>query len=140
MQRLAPSSECRLLTLTGPGGIGKTRLALQAAVRLLGAEYFDGVFLVALAPIHSPDLIVSAIARTLGILDSHGQSLMESIQVALCGKRLLLADNLSISATATIVSDLLAACDDHAGDESRSTASALRTDHACLAAGYAICA
>ncbi len=114
MQRLAPSSECRLLTLTGPGGIGKTRLGLQAAVRLLGAEYFDGVFLVALAPIQSPDLIVSAIARTLGILDSHGQSLMESIQVALCGKRLLLIlDNFEhLLAAATIVSDLLAACDD----------------------------
>ncbi len=43
MQRLAPNSGCRLLTLTGPGGFGKTRLGLQAAVRLLGAEYFDGV-------------------------------------------------------------------------------------------------
>ncbi len=113
-QRFAPGSECRLLTLTGPGGIGKTRLGLQAAVRLLGAEYFDGVFLVALAPIHSPDLIVSAIARTLGILDSHGQSLMESIQVALCGKRLLLVlDNFEhLLAAATTVSDLLATCDD----------------------------
>ena len=56
--------ETRLLTLTGPGGIGKTRLALKAAGELL-QDFKDGTFLVALAPIHSPDQIIQTIAEAL---------------------------------------------------------------------------
>ena len=61
---LLADSECRLLTLLGPGGIGKTRLALQAAAQQL--DYFtDGVYFVALTSVSSPDLIPSAVAGAL---------------------------------------------------------------------------
>jgi predicted ATPase/Tfp pilus assembly protein PilF len=58
--------ECRLLTLVGPGGIGKTRLALEAARQLL-AEYSQGVYFVAFAPINRPDFIARTIANALNI-------------------------------------------------------------------------
>jgi hypothetical protein len=60
--------EVRLLTFTGPGGVGKTRLALRVAEDLVG-EYEDGVYLVSLAPVRDPELVVPAIGRTLGITE-----------------------------------------------------------------------
>src|SRR5262245_17225564 len=57
---------CRLLNLVGPGGIGKTRLALQATANQL-AHYADGVYFVPLAPVNSPDLVASAIAGALKV-------------------------------------------------------------------------
>src|SRR5258708_29795366 len=64
--RLLTDPACRLLTLVGPGGIGKTRLALQAAAEQL-ANYEDGVFFVGLASVGSPNLLASAIAAALAI-------------------------------------------------------------------------
>src|SRR5215211_133863 len=58
-----------LLTFTGPGGVGKTRLALQLASHLL-ERFPRGVFFVNLAPISEPSLVVSTIAQTLGIKES----------------------------------------------------------------------
>ena len=58
--------EVRFLTLTGPGGTGKTRLALQAAAELLD-DFADGVYFVPLAPLTDPDLVLPTIATTLGI-------------------------------------------------------------------------
>ena len=58
--------EVRLLTLTGVGGTGKTRLALQAAANVPSASYPDGVFFVPLAPIRDQALVVPAIAAALG--------------------------------------------------------------------------
>jgi predicted ATPase/DNA-binding CsgD family transcriptional regulator len=57
--------DCRLLTLVGPGGIGKTRLAVEAA-RVHGESFVDGVFFVSLAPLHSADAIVPTVAQSLG--------------------------------------------------------------------------
>ena len=59
----------RLVTLTGPGGIGKTRLALQVATQML-SEFADGAFFVSLAPVNEPDLIVTGIAQVLGLPDA----------------------------------------------------------------------
>ena len=67
----------RLLTLTGPGGSGKTRLALEAARDLAGA-YPDGVWLVELAPLSEPGL-VSEVARALGMQRAAGQPLFDTL-------------------------------------------------------------
>src|SRR2546426_7332080 len=61
--------EVRLVTLTGTGGVGKTRLGLQVASELLG-DFDDGVFFVSLAPISDPGLVVPTIAETLGIREN----------------------------------------------------------------------
>src|SRR5260221_3602683 len=62
--QLVADPACRLVSLLGPGGIGKTRLALQAAGEQF-ANFAEGVYFVALAPVNSPDLLASAIAGTL---------------------------------------------------------------------------
>jgi predicted ATPase len=81
--------DVHLLTLTAPGGTGKTRLALQVAAELLGA-FADGVFFVALAPIRDPALVASTIAQVLGIKEIGGQPLTERLTTYLRDKRLLL--------------------------------------------------
>ncbi len=81
--------ETRLLTLTGPGGVGKTRLSLQAAAAARPA-FADGVAFVALAPIGDPDLVLSTIARTLGVGDAPGQAIGDTLAASLHGKRMLL--------------------------------------------------
>src|SRR5947209_7998827 len=86
-------SEVRLLTLTGTGGIGKTRLALQVATDLL-ADFANGVCFVSLAPVSDPDLVVATIAQTLGLKDSGGQPPLELLKASLLDKHLLfLLDN-----------------------------------------------
>src|SRR5215211_897991 len=103
--------EVRLLTLTGPGGTGKTRLALQAGADLLeGAD--DGVFFVSLATITEPELVPSAIAGSLGLKESAEESLMETLESYLQQKRLLLIlDNFEqVLEGATLVGALLGSC------------------------------
>jgi predicted ATPase/class 3 adenylate cyclase/DNA-binding CsgD family transcriptional regulator len=68
----------RVLTLTGAGGVGKTRLAIQVAAQLAG-EFGDGAWYVDLAPITDPDLVVVTVARALGLPDQPGRSTMDSL-------------------------------------------------------------
>jgi predicted ATPase/class 3 adenylate cyclase/Flp pilus assembly protein TadD len=105
------SERVRLLTLTGPGGTGKTRLALQSAAELLD-EFDDGVFFVALATITDPELVPSAIAEALGVRESAEQTLEESLKGYIRDKRLLLVlDNFEhILAGAPLVGELVGAC------------------------------
>ncbi len=79
----------RLLTLTGPGGTGKTRLAREAGRALL-AEFEDGVFFVELAAIRDPALVASAVAETLGVKEGAGATPDEALVRFLAGRELLL--------------------------------------------------
>src|SRR5579859_1559305 len=90
-QRLlrAGSSRVRLLTLTGPGGTGKTRLALQVATELLD-EFADGVFFVDLAPIPNSDLMPLTIVQALGVSVPGAQLPLERLKDYLRDKQLLL--------------------------------------------------
>src|SRR5687768_9709950 len=81
--------DIRLLTLTGPGGTGKTRLALQAAAELLD-DFADGVVFVPLAPISDPALVLPTIAQTLGVTETTGQPLADRVLGYLRDKQLLL--------------------------------------------------
>jgi predicted ATPase/class 3 adenylate cyclase/DNA-binding CsgD family transcriptional regulator len=71
-------AESRLVTLTGAGGVGKTRLAIQVAAKL-ATEFGDGVHYVDLAPITDPDLVPVAAARALGLPDQPGRSTMDTL-------------------------------------------------------------
>ncbi len=79
----------RLLTLTGPGGTGKTRLSVQAATVLLPV-FADGVFFVSLAPVRHPDLVASTIAHTLGITETGTEPLPDTLAAFLRPKHILL--------------------------------------------------
>lgn len=110
VENLMRQEDVRLLTFTGPGGTGKTRLSLQVAADLLG-EFTDGVFFIALAPISDPDLVASAIAQTLGTKETGSISLVESIKEYLRDKQVLLAlDNFEqVITAASLVMELLMA-------------------------------
>ena len=79
----------RLLTLTGAGGSGKTRLALEVARDLVGA-YPDGVWLVELAPLSEGELVPQAVADAVGVQEQPGQPLTDTLVEALREKKLLL--------------------------------------------------
>ena len=99
----------RLITLTGPGGVGKTRLAVAAASRL-AAEFPDGVRFVDLAPLRAADLVPAAIAAGLG-LNTSGDRLTGDVMSYLRARRLLLVlDNFEqVADGAPVVAELLAA-------------------------------
>jgi predicted ATPase len=102
--------EVRLLTLTGPGGTGKTRLGVQAGAEL--ADHFkDGVFFVSLAEIAGSQRVVSEVARQLGVREGGSQPLLDNLKGYLRGKSLLLLlDNFEhVLAAAPQVAELLAA-------------------------------
>jgi predicted ATPase/DNA-binding CsgD family transcriptional regulator len=100
----------RLVTLTGPGGVGKTRLALQVASRL-GDDFADGVFFVSLAPIVDAALVTPAIAQVLGVREVSAIPLLQTLQAYLHGRALLLLlDNFEhVLGAAPVVADLLLA-------------------------------
>src|SRR5690349_20070699 len=87
-QRLL-TENCRLLNLVGPGGIGKTRLALQVAAAL-GDAFPEGVYFVPLQAIDTPDLLCTTIADALGFSLAGHTDLVERLAHYLCHKHLLL--------------------------------------------------
>jgi predicted ATPase/class 3 adenylate cyclase len=102
------SEAVRLLTITGPGGMGKTRTALQAAAELI-EQFEDGVYFVDLAPIRDPQSVPPAIAQTLGLRETSDRPLLDELKDKLRGKTiLLLLDNFEqVTAAAALVAELL---------------------------------
>jgi predicted ATPase/DNA-binding XRE family transcriptional regulator len=100
----------RLLTVTGPAGVGKTRLAVAVAASL-GDAFRDGIVFVDLAPLRDPSLVVSAIAAALELTDQGNISLIEAVRRRLSRRQLLLVlDNFEhLLPAAPLVSELLQA-------------------------------
>jgi predicted ATPase/class 3 adenylate cyclase len=112
LRRLLRST--RLLTLLGPGGIGKTRMALQAAAEALD-DYPDGVWFVDLAPLSNPNLVAQATAAVLGVKDEPDHALVEVVLRYVCDKRMLLVlDNCEhlLHACAELIAQMLRAAAD----------------------------
>jgi len=105
-------SEARLVTLTGVGGVGKTRLALKLGSDLL-ARYESGVWLVDLAPVADPRLVITSVAHALGLIEQPNRTLRETVQAHLKSRRcLLLLDNCEhlVAACAELAEAVLRTC------------------------------
>lgn len=108
IQRWITDPGCRLITLTGPGGVGKTRLAMQAA-RMAQELFEDGLYFVDLAPILDSSFVLNRIARELGVKEAHTRALIEDILEVLRGKHMLLVlDNFEqVLPAAPVISHIL---------------------------------
>jgi non-specific serine/threonine protein kinase len=107
-------AECRLVTVTGPGGAGKTRLAGQVAREVAG-RFADGAHLVELAPVADPGQVAAAVAAALGVQEQPGVPVEEALGQVLARQQVLLVvDNCEhvVGAVAELCAGLLAACDD----------------------------
>ena len=104
----------RLVTVTGPGGSGKTRLACEVAGRVAG-RFEDGVWLVELAPVQDPEQVAAVVAAALGVREQPGVPVAETLARVLARQQVLLVlDNCEhvLAAAAGLCAELVAACDD----------------------------
>ncbi len=106
-------AESRLVTLTGPGGVGKTRLALTVASAIFDLHP-DGVWLADLGPVNQPELVPSVLASTLGMREEPGRDILHSLRQALVAKHvLILLDGCEhlLDSCAETVATLLRSCE-----------------------------
>ena len=124
----------RLITLLGPGGVGKTRLALEAARALLPVARFPGgMWFVELAPLSAPDLVASAIAQVAGVRERAGEALLDTLVAAIAAKTaLLVLDNCEhlVGECARVAERLARDCPDLV--VIATTREALRVDGECV--------
>lgn len=113
LQDLLLDGSIRLVTMTGPGGVGKTRLAQEVA-RQVADEFRDGVCFVQLAAVTDPDQVLPGIARALGLVETSTTSPLDAVNAMLHPRELLLVlDNLEhVVAVAPELAMLLEACED----------------------------
>ena len=113
IQALLAQKDCRLLTVVGTGGVGKTSLILQVAKHLLEKKCFkDGLYFVSLAAINDPDLVISSIAQNLGVAENPKNPVIDSVKSFLKDKQILLVlDNFEqVTAATSILGELLQSC------------------------------
>ena len=105
--------DVRLLTLIGPGGVGKTRIALELTAEL-APEYPDGAYIVSLAELGDPLLVLPAIARTVGVRNGDSSSIVERLHAKLATAEVLLTlDN--VEQVAAVVPELVRLLDECLG-------------------------
>jgi predicted ATPase/class 3 adenylate cyclase len=111
INKLMVTDKVRLLTLIGPGGTGKTRLALQSGAELFD-RFVDGTYFINLAPIRDPNAVLANIARTIGLSESSNGSMLNDLKDQLREKTiLLLLDNFEqVTSAAMQVAELLQSC------------------------------
>jgi predicted ATPase len=112
-QWVAELGRRRLMTLTGPGGVGKTRAAIEIGA-MAADDYPDGVWMVELAPVGDPEAVPAAVATALGVLSQGGLSMVDAVTAWLEGRRvLLIVDNCEhvLDAAAELIGKVVAACE-----------------------------
>jgi predicted ATPase/DNA-binding winged helix-turn-helix (wHTH) protein len=110
IENLLHKTNVRLLTLTGIGGTGKTRVAQEIARRML-ADFTDGVFFVALADIKNPEFVASTVAQIFGVKETSEKSLIENLKTYFREKQILLVvDNFEqVISAANVLAELISA-------------------------------
>lgn len=111
LRELLLDKRVRLVTIVGPGGVGKTRLAVEATADL-ASDFPDGIFFVSLSPVEDPALLPAALIQTVGLDEPEGTDVLAVLKEQFVGRHsLVIFDTFEhVLSAALFVADLLAAC------------------------------